>query len=408
MRISLLGHKDHGKSTLIGRMLLETGSMTADRVREARETSESLGLGFEPAFLLDSFVEERQGGFTLDMTVAKVSHRGTLLTLIDVPGHRELVKNMLSGASMADAAILIVSAKSGEGLQDETRLHVYLAGMLGIRKIIVAINKMDAAGYSEEVFRSIRGEIGRLLESYGFAPGQSDFVPICARDGDNVLSPSSRMPWHMDGTLMEKIGRLPRAGASGERPARMFVQDVYEMGGEKLAVGRIDCGSFHQGDDVMLGPSGAVSKIGAILCPDGTQAQKAGEGQNVAVRLENSDGLRRGCVLMDAGTARPASKRLRARIFCFPDSGFSEGGRISVACSSQESGGKISEVISRINPVADRAERHGPGPVSGGEAAEVLLELDGALVFESFADVRPTGRFVISKGGKIAGVGVVI
>ncbi len=413
IRISLLGHKDHGKSTLIGRILHDTGSITKDRIEEAKGICRSLGKEFEFAFLLDSFVEEREGGFTLDTTVAQARHGDNIYNLIDVPGHKELVKNMLSGASMADAAILIVSAKEGEGLQDETKLHIYLARLLGISRLAVAVNKMDAAMYSEAEFRRIESGVRALLDSFGFRGKDIEFIPISAMKGDNVMNQSSAMPWYRGRTLighMEGFAAGGRLDSNLHLPARMLVQDVYEMNGERLAVGRVEAGVFKDGDEIEILPAGRRARIDGLRSGNGSALAQASAGQNVGVLFGGDSAVGRGTVFAESARSVKPSSRLRARVFCLPESSIGIGEALTVICGPQESGGKLAAIMNTMHPIHDREPKKGGGItiVNGSEAAEVEIELGKPLVFEPFSAMPPLGRFVLAKGGRVAGVGVVL
>ena len=177
-QITMLGHKDHGKSTLIGSLLMSTGSATEERIADAKNTSKKLGKQFEPAFILDAFSEEREGGLTIDTARAQIKYMGKAFELIDVPGHEELIKNMLSGASYANTAVLVVSAAKDEGIKPQTKRHLFLAKMLGIRHFIVAVNKMDTVGYSQNDYEMIKNDIAAYLDDIGVHSQSVNFVPI--------------------------------------------------------------------------------------------------------------------------------------------------------------------------------------------------------------------------------------
>jgi small GTP-binding protein len=403
--ISLLGHKDHGKSTLIGRILHETGSISPGRVEETRAICRNLGKEFELAFLLDSFAEERSEGFTLDTTVAQAKHNGVIYNLIDVPGHKELVKNMLSGMSKASAAVLIVSAKKNEGLQNETRLHIYLARMLGIKRLAVAVNKMDSVGFSEAEFRGIKEGVSRILQHFGFSPAELDFVPISAKDGDNVISRSKNTDWYRGKILMElleEFASMDENAALRKLPGRMFVQDVY---GEVI-VGKVETGTFCGGQEVVVEPAGLRTRIKEINGADGKERKEARAGQNIGLRLFDQKGITRGCLLMQAENAAVPKTSVRARIFCFPGNELKSGEPISIACSSQESEARITGIMNRFDPIKDADIADG-GRIGPSESAEVELTISNKMVLERFADIQNTARFVISKKGRIAGVGIV-
>ncbi len=402
VRISLMGHKDHGKSTLIGRLLHDTHSITQDRINEAIATSKALGKNFEYAFLLDSFEEEREGGFTLDTTRAQVKHGGVIYELIDVPGHRELVKNMLSGVSLAHAAILVVSAS--EGLESETRLHAYLARLLGIERLVVAVNKMDAVGHGGKEFAALKAAMEDTLAGLGFDAAKLSFVPVSAMNGDNLLVRSRAMPWYEGKTVMEHMEDFSRFDADAELlrlPARMFVQDVYD----DVVAGRLETGKLATGDEIEVEPAGAKAKI-AQMYVAGRQGDSAHAGQNVGLKLSPTLAVGRGCVCMAAGPhARPV-KKLRARIFCF-GSHLDVLDAVHLTSATQESMARISAIMEKLNPISGAKPVKGAGRVGMFEGGEVELELEKPLMLERFADMPPTGRFVLSKDGRIVAAGIV-
>jgi len=409
IKISLLGHKDHGKSTLIGRLLYETHSITEDRINEARAMSKTLGKEFEYAFLLDSFEEEREGGFTLDTTRAQVHHNGVIYELIDVPGHKELVKNMLTGASLAHAAILIVSAQKDERLRDETKLHLYLASLLGIKNLVVAINKIDTIDYDEEEFSRIKGEVSVILKSFGYE--ELSFVPVSAKKGDNVASLSGATPWYKGKTVMgfmEEFSAFDYEKELEQLPARMFVQDVYDLDDEKILVGRLETGTLAVGEEVSIEPLGIAHGIDELKIKY-ESVKEARVGQNVGLMLaaEGMANVKRGNVCMPSkNKARPV-KSINARIFCLPGNEIKIGDDLSITCVSQETRSKISKVIKKINPIFDKEPKENADEIRGWEAAEVQIDLKDPLVFEKFSKVPPMGRFVLSKSIIVA-VGVVI
>lgn len=406
LRVSLLGHKDHGKSTLIGRLLYETGSVTDERIREARATAGSLGKGFEFAFLLDSFEEEREGGYTLDTTRAQVRHKDAIYDLIDVPGHKELVKNMLTGTSLADAAILMVSALPEERLRDETRLHLYLAGMLGIKRIVVAINKMDAISYSEDEFRRIADEIAPILRDSGF--GEACFVPVSAKEGDNVAQGSGNMPWYSGKTILQHLegfSDIDHAGGLRRMPARMFIQDVYRLGDEDVIVGRLETGRLARGQEIRVLPKGITARIRRMMIRN-MEADEALPGENVGMVLEKDGGCSRGdlCVPSDDQVAPVTS--IQARIFCLPGNELRVSEELGIVIASAEAGAAIESISSKKNALG--SDTGDDSRILGWEAAEVTISLDRPMAFERFQDMPFTGRFIVTKEGKVTAVGISI
>ncbi|MBU0532699.1 50S ribosome-binding GTPase [Candidatus Micrarchaeota archaeon] len=403
IKISLLGHKDHGKSTLIGRLLYETHSITEDRINEAKATCKALGKEFEYAFLLDSFEEEREGGFTLDTTRAQVHHNNVIYELIDVPGHKELVKNMLTGASLAHAAILIVSAQPNERLRDETKLHLYLASLLGIKNLVVAINKIDTIHYNEEEFSKIKKEITEILESFDY--DELSFVPVSAMKGDNIVSQSDAVPWYKGKTIiefMEEFANFDYEKEIRELPARMFVQDVYDG----MLVGRIETGVFRIGEEIAIEPVNTTAVIQEMIVRH-KNVEEAHAGQNVGMKLIGNGTAKRGDVCMPAKSKVDAVKTINAKIFCLPGNEMKVGDKLSIICASQEGKSKIVSIEEKINPITDKEPKKDVNEISGWEAAKVRIELSEPLVFESFSKIPHTGRFVLLKDG-VMGVGVVL
>lgn len=400
--VSLLGHKDHGKSTLIGRLLYETKSVTEERVAEVRNMSKRLGLEMEYAFLLDSFQEEREGGFTLDTTRALVKHRDAIYELIDVPGHKELVKNMLSGTSNAEAAILVVSLKQGEGLQEETRLHASLGKFLGIDHLIVAVNKMDTIGYDEGKFNAFAEEMNQLLGRVGFREG-FPVIPVSAREGDNIVAQSPKMPWFKGKPLFEEISeRFRRVGKRlDERPLRLPVQDVYE----DTLVGRIEAGVLKKGDEVVFQPSGRRARIARIRVY-GTELDEARAGQNIGCEVEgveNADDLREQ-VCCAPGAEAAATDALQVEVFGLRD--VPAGKPLLFKCL----GGEALCTLSEFRDAVDLRvmERTGGEGIRRYESACARAKLDRPLVVENMREMPVFGRFILIDAETVAGVGRVI
>ncbi|HSB47672.1 MAG TPA: GTP-binding protein [Candidatus Bilamarchaeum sp.] len=402
LTISLLGHKDHGKSTLIGKMLIETGSISEDRINEARAICKGMGKEFEPGFLLDSFVEEREGGFTLDTTRVQIRSGEYIFNLIDVPGHKELVKNMLSGASNADCAILIVSAMEGEGLQKETLLHIKLARMLGLERMIVTINKMDFSGYDRSVFGKVEGEVKKALSEFGFDPGRMQFVPISALKGDNIAKKS--INWYEGESVLELMKGLyfDRGRMLRSLPARMVVQDYAEQGGEGIIIGKVEAGVFRKGETIVSMPGRKKGAIRKIMGARGeTESVEAGQGAGFSCGFSAS----RGEVCMGPDSAPAPVRKLKAEIFCFPSSSVREGAHLKLICSSQESGATLKSIASVFDPVSGKGGA--PGIVGPGQFAHVEIETEKEMVLEQHSKMPVLGRFVLSDGKGIIGIGVV-
>jgi bifunctional enzyme CysN/CysC len=293
LRVAITGHVDHGKSTLIGRLLFDTGSLADGKAEEIAASSRRRGLDVtEWSFAVDASQEERDQAITIETTRVWMQHAGRRIVIIDTPGHREFIRNMMSGAADADAAILVVDAV--EGIRDQTHRHAYILQLLDVPEIIVAVNKIDALPDAHERFASLETELLVLLRQTG--KSVRAIVPISARDGDNVVHRSERTRWYDGPTIIEAIGDLRVAEASLERSLRFVVQDVYRFDDERIAVGRVLEGVLSAGDVVRVAPSGAVTRVRAIKrWPDDEAPAEAGD--SVGLTFEDPVFVDRGDVI---------------------------------------------------------------------------------------------------------------
>jgi translation elongation factor 1A (EF-1A/EF-Tu) len=232
MNIVVIGHVDHGKSTIIGRLLYESGAVREEEMRKLQELAKEFKIeGGEFAYIVDREKEERMRGMTIDIMHRPFETQKYFFTVIDAPGHRDFVKNMITGASQADAAILVVSARPGEGVQEQTKEHAFLAKVLGINQLIVAISKMDLAEYKKEVYEKLKEEVSKLLRSIGYNVDKIHFVPVAAQFGENIVKRSDKMPWYSGPTLVEALDTLQLPPRPVDKPLRIPIQDVYSITG---------------------------------------------------------------------------------------------------------------------------------------------------------------------------------
>lgn len=260
LRIVIVGHVDHGKSTLIGRLFYDTGSLPEERYREIERTCREQGREFEFAYLMDALEEEREHNITIDTAQTFFHTEKRPYIIIDAPGHKEFLKNMVTGAASADAAILLVDG--AEGVREQTRRHAYILSLLGLRQVAVAVNKMDLVGYGAERFREVEEEIRRFLRSVGIVP--SCVVPISAREGDNIASSSTRMPWYTGPTLLAALDSFQPPREAAGMPLRFPVQDVYVWDRKRIYAGRVESGEVSPGTRVRFTPSGKKSRVRSV------------------------------------------------------------------------------------------------------------------------------------------------
>ena len=260
LKLVVVGHVDHGKSTLIGRLLHEIGALPAGKAEELRAVSERRGVAIEWSFALDAFQAERDQAVTIDTTQIWLRLPGRDIVIIDAPGHREFLSNMVSGAAGADAALLVVDA--AEGLREQTRRRAYLLRLLGLHQVAVAVNKLDLIEYSEARFRRLEGEVRELLAGLGLTP--RIVLPISARQGDNLIAPGARMSWYGGPTLVEALQSLEIGAADEAAPLRLPIQDIYRQNGHRILVGRIDSGRLAVGDTLLFSPSNKHAQIKSL------------------------------------------------------------------------------------------------------------------------------------------------
>ncbi|MCY2930710.1 MAG: GTP-binding protein, partial [Planctomycetota bacterium] len=316
MNIVVVGHVDHGKSTVIGRMLADTGTLPQGKLEAVRERCRRNAKPFEYAFLLDALKDEQAQGITIDSARCFFKSARREYIIIDAPGHIEFLKNMISGAARAEAGLLVIDAR--EGVQENSRRHGYLMSMLGISQLAVCVNKMDLVGHDEKVFESIRAEYTAFLKQVGIAPRA--FIPIVAIEGENIATRSTNMPWYAGGTVLETLDAFEKAPLPVHRPLRFPVQDVYKMTEEgddrRIVAGRIETGQVAAGEEVVFWPSGKTSRVKSIEAFNAPPAASVAAGQSTGLTLETQIYIRPGELLCRVGDPPPAvSTRLRVNLF---------------------------------------------------------------------------------------------
>jgi translation elongation factor EF-1alpha len=401
--ISLLGHKDHGKSTLIGSMLMETGSATKIRIKEAEEYSKKLGKPFEPAFILDSFAEEREQEMTYDTTRAEIKYKDLAFAFIDVPGHEELIKNMISGASYGEIALLLVSAKEDEGIRDQTRRHLFISRMLGIERLIVAVNKMDLAGYDREKFERIRNGLSNYITRIGFPKTEVTFVPVSAYTGENLIKRSKKMGWYKGKTLLDTIyAYASKKSQGGVGALRIITQGTLPDKGGPLVVGKIISGGVRVGERVDILPSGNSATVKGITVK-GSHVKRATVGENVALKLDKKINAElRGSVISSPGNKPIVTSSIKSRIFVTGPFGKDlrvKFNGVDIDCTRI----KILHHISTVTGESDDSKT-----VKVLEAVEAEIWLSKKIPVEDYETTRELGRFVLNNGRVFAGIGIVI
>ncbi len=405
------GHVDHGKSTLIGRLLYDSGSIPEQELRKLKEKAKELKKEtFEFAFVMDSLKEERERGLTIDLMYRPIITDKLYITIIDCPGHRDFIKNMITGASQADAAILVVSAK--DGIQEQTKEHMYLAKVLGIKQIVVAVNKMDAVNYDESKYNEVRETVGKLLTSLGYKADDVPFVPVSAYVGDNVVKKSDKLGWYKGNTLLGTLDdKLVAPEKPVDKPLRLPVQDVYTITGVgTVPVGRVETGVLKPGEKIVFMPSGAQGEVKSIEMHH-KQLEKAEPGDNVGfnVRGVAKNEIKRGDVVGHANNPPQVVKAFTGQIIVLQHPTVLTKGYTPVFHThTTHAACKITEIVKKINPQTGATIEENPDMLKSGDAAVIKVEPTQPLSVEKQADFPQLAKFAIRDMGKTVAAGIII
>jgi bifunctional enzyme CysN/CysC len=404
VRIVIVGHVDHGKSTLIGRLLYETGSLPDGKLESLKAVSARRGMPFEWSFLLDALQTERDQGITLDTSQIRFRTPSRDFVLIDAPGHAEFLRNMITGAAQADAALLIVDA--AEGVRDQTRRHGYLLHLLGVRQVAVVINKMDRVNFDERRFRDIETEISTHLINLGLTP--TAVIPISARDGDGVARRTELIGWYGGPTVVETLDGFMPARQPDELALRLPVQAVYKFDDRRIIAGRIESGRITVGEEIVVMPSGRTARVRSIESwPEPAQPPTTADaGQSIGITLDSEIFLDRGDVVSTAAVRPKAAQRLRARVFWLHEEPLAVGTSLNVRIGTAESRGTIVAIEKAVDPGALSATE--ATAVAQNHVGEIDIALARPLAVDPYAVNARTGRIVLDMKGRISGGGLVL
>jgi len=405
INLVVIGHKDHGKSTLIGRLLYDSNAIPEQKLQEVKAELKKAGdEGFRFAFLLDTLEEERRGGLTIDIMQIPFKTKKHLYTIIDCPGHREFIKKMFTGASQADAAVLVVSAK--EGIQDQTKQHAFLIKTLGMHQLIVAINKMDEANYEEAKFKEICDKLAPILNSLGYKNPQT--VPLSALNGENVFKKSQKMRWYKGSSLIETLDRTVRPSTPPvDKPLRACVQDVYEIEGKKIVVCKIPTGILKEGKIVNFDPSGEegfVKKIEMF----GKEIEKAGPGDSVGLIVNKLKEAKRGEVISYPQNRAKVVRSFVGEMILFSDIELRNNDVLTIHCGTAENRCKVQRILERIDPVNLTVDAKFPEILKSGDVGKILFLSLEPMCVEKYSEFPELGRFVVEGRKGTAAAGIVL
>jgi bifunctional enzyme CysN/CysC len=401
--IVIVGHVDHGKSTLVGRLLHETGSLPEGKLEMLKAVSARRGMPFEWSFLLDALQTERDQGITIDTTQIRFRTRSRDVVLIDAPGHAEFLRNMITGASQADGAVLIIDAL--EGVRDQTRRHGYLLHLLGVKQVAVVVNKMDRVDFSATRFQEISDEISAHLIGLGVKPAA--VIPISARDGDGVAERTPRIGWYSGPTVVEALDALEPARPLEQLALRLPVQAIYKFDDRRIVAGRIESGGLATGDEIVIMPAGKIAKIRTVESWPVTPVNgRQTAGRSVGITLDRELFIERGDVIAHVGSSPRDTRRIRARIFWLHDKPLTTDASILVRLGTRETRATVVAIEKAVDPgelssVESRS-------IARNHVGEIDISLAYPLAADPYTDNPRTGRLVIEVNGRIAGGGLVL
>jgi small GTP-binding protein len=393
VKIVIVGHVDHGKSTLIGRLLYDTDSLPIQKIEELKSESKRTGKKMEFAFIADALEEERRNEMTIDTTQTFFKTPKKIYTIIDAPGHKEFLKNMVTGASQADAAILLVDVK--EGVREQTKRHAYLLNFLGIKQIIVAMNKMDLVGYDQIRFIEVKNELELYFQDINIKP--SYIIPISAYEGDNIASKSKKMPWYEGPTIVEALDLFPVI--SIDYDFRLPIQDMYDINNRNMYVGNILSGIVKIDDTVMVYPEITPAKVKYLMKT--MMVFSASKPSAIGIVLDKE--VKRGDILAK-GREPIITDEIGANVFCMIEK-LEPNKKYTFRCSTQE----IPCEISHIEEIIDIStlERKSGNEIKETEMGIVKIHLDRKAVVEKFNDLPELGRFILEDNDKILAGGII-
>ena len=406
LKIVILGHVDHGKSTLVGRLFHDTGSLPEGRLEQLKKAAQRRGVPFEWANLMDSLQAERDQNISIDTAQIWFRTPKRRYVIIDAPGHQEFIKNMVTGAAQAEAALVVIDAQ--EGVKENSRRHGYLLELLGIRQVAVLVNKMDLVGYSQARFSAIEVEYRAWLQQIELEP--SVVIPISARQGDNVAAHGQNMAWWKGPTVVQALDEFNAARPPGDQPLRFPIQDVYRFDQRRILAGRVESGKLKVGDRLTFSPSNKTSTVKSIERWNAPGRDFAEAGESIGITLTDQVFVERGAVAALESAPPYTLTCFKARVFWLGKRPFMPSRKYRLKLATQEAECQI-EKLERVIDAAtlQTVQRPGSEPYVGRhEAAELTLRTKKPVAFDAINEVAATGRFVIVDEFDVAGGGVIV
>ncbi len=407
LKFVAVGHVDHGKSTLIGRLLYDTNSLPPDKMEEVRRASDESEQVPEFAFVMDHLEEERTNRITIDTAQIFFKTAKRDYTIIDAPGHKQFLKNMITGSTQAEAALLLVDAV--EGLREQTHRHAFMLGLLGIRQIIVVINKMDLVDYSQEHFERLSEKVTARLREFGTDVPPEMIIPIAAKLGHNVANRSDKLSWYKGVTLLEALDQLQSCGTAEADVLRFPVQDIYDIDGQKVIVGRVASGTIEAGQEVIFHPSGKSAVIAQIK-KFGQQPQRAVAGESIGLVLKEDwalKALKRGEVACPVDSSLNVSNTVVATVFWMSGQPLRKDETLDFKCATQQVACKVKKISDRVNSSSLELIASDANELRETEVAKLTLKMNSYVSTDPFEQVAEMGRFVLMRDNDTVAGGVV-
>jgi len=409
LNLAIIGHIDHGKSTLTGRLMYDTGAVPPHIIEKYREEAKAKGKeSFVFAWVMDSLKEERDRGITIDVAHQRFDTAKYYFTVVDCPGHRDFVKNMITGASQADAAILVCAVK--DGVQSQTKEHIFLARTLGITQLIIAMNKMDEVNYDKARFDVVKADLSTLLKMVGYKPDDILFIPTSAFKGDNLAKPSENTKWYTGPTLLAALDTLKLPEKPTTLPLRIPVQDAYTISGiGTVPVGRVETGVMRPGDKIIFMPAKAVGEVKSIEMHH-QEIKEAVPGDNIGwnVRGVEKKDIRRGDVCGSVAKPPTVADEFTAQIVVLQHpSAITIGYTPVLHCHTAQVAGTITAILKKLDPKTGQVAAENPDFIKAGDAAVVVIKPAKPLCIEKVKEIPQLGRFAIRDMGMTIAAGMV-
>ena len=403
LRLVMAGHIDHGKSTLIGRLLWDTRSLPPDKIKELEKISKDFDKDTQLAYLTDQLKEERERNITIDTTEIFLKGKKKNFCLIDTPGHLEFIKNMLTGASQAEAAILIIDIN--EGVKDQTLRHAYLLKLLNISKVLVVLNKMDVTGYDKKLFHTVSVQITSYFQNLDIEV--SHLIPVSAKDGTNVIKKSPLTPWYQGPGLLAAMESIDSHGEITSNDLCLPIQDTYDIDGEKIIVGRIAAGAITTGQDVYVHPPREKRTVTSIRVFN-KNLTRASAQESIGFTLNEPVDIQRGKIIFSAESEVKPTNYFIGNIFWLSKTPLEKGQTVFMRCATQGFEAVIEQITQRIDPSRLQVVEENASELNVNEAGFIKFRLTSPGFLELFAKNPELGRYIIERHNALEGAGTVI